>query len=141
MTREEAIKLLVNATYSDEWQGNEDLTTAHNMAIKALKQEPCDDAINRQAVLDEAFEIDTKEYGRIEVVGVDAINSLTPVTPQPKKGHWIEKDGFDGDAYYDCSECGESWTTIEGTPWQNGMHYCPNCGCAMVEPQESEDKE
>ena len=37
MTREEAIKLLVNATYSDEWQGNEDLTTAHNMAIKALE--------------------------------------------------------------------------------------------------------
>ena len=56
-------------------------------------------------------------------------------------GHWIEKDGFDGDVYYDCSECGESWTTIEGTPWQNGMAYCPNCGCRMVEPQESEDKE
>jgi hypothetical protein len=37
MTREEAIKLLVNATYSDEWQGNEDLTAAHNMAIEALE--------------------------------------------------------------------------------------------------------
>ena len=36
MTREEAIKLLVNATFSDEWQGNEDLTTAYNMAIEAL---------------------------------------------------------------------------------------------------------
>lgn len=38
MTNEEAIKLLVNATYSKEWQGNEELTTVHNMAIKALKQ-------------------------------------------------------------------------------------------------------
>ena len=37
MTRKEAIKLLVNATYSDEWQGNEDLTAAHNMAIEALE--------------------------------------------------------------------------------------------------------
>lgn len=37
MTEEEAIKLLVNATYADEWQGNEDLTTAHNMSIKALE--------------------------------------------------------------------------------------------------------
>lgn len=37
MTRGEAIKLLVNATYSDEWQGNEDLTAAHNMAIEALE--------------------------------------------------------------------------------------------------------
>lgn len=57
-----------------------------------------------------------------------------------KQGHWIEKDGFDGDVYYDCSECGESWTTIEGTPWQNGMAYCPNCGAKMFEPQKSEDK-
>lgn len=40
MTRKEAIKLLVNATYSDEWQGNEDLQTALHMAIDALKQAP-----------------------------------------------------------------------------------------------------
>lgn len=39
MTIEKAIKLLANATYSEEWQGNEDLQTAHNMAIEALKQE------------------------------------------------------------------------------------------------------
>ena len=52
MTREEAIKLLVNATYSDEWQGNEDLTTAYNMAIKALEQQPCEDTISRQAAID-----------------------------------------------------------------------------------------
>ena len=38
MTNKEAIKLLVNATYSDEWQGNEDLTTAHNMAIDSLER-------------------------------------------------------------------------------------------------------
>lgn len=48
MTREEAIELLVNATYSDEFQGNEDLTTAHNMAIKALKQEPILDKIRAE---------------------------------------------------------------------------------------------
>ena len=57
---------------------------------------------------------------------------------EPKTGHWIEKDGFDGDVYYDCSECGESWTTIEGTPWDNEWDYCPSCGARMVEPQESE---
>lgn len=39
MTREEAIKLLVNAIYSNEGQGNEDLTTARNMAIKAPEKE------------------------------------------------------------------------------------------------------
>lgn len=40
MTREEAIELLVNSTYSDEWQGNEQLTDAKLMAIDALKAEP-----------------------------------------------------------------------------------------------------
>lgn len=39
MTIQEAIELLVNATYSEEWQGNEDLQTAHNMAIEALHRE------------------------------------------------------------------------------------------------------
>lgn len=48
MTNEEAIKLLINATYSDEWQGNEDLTTAHNMAIKALEQEAVLDKIEAE---------------------------------------------------------------------------------------------
>lgn len=38
MTREEAIKLLVNATYSHEWQGNEQLTEANIMAIEALSE-------------------------------------------------------------------------------------------------------
>jgi hypothetical protein len=39
MTNEEAIKLLVNATYSDEWQGNNDLQTAMHLAISALERD------------------------------------------------------------------------------------------------------
>ena len=53
-----------------------------------------------------------------------------------KTGKWIEKDGWDGDVYYDCSVCGESWTTIEGTPWDNDMNYCPNCGAKMEGAEE-----
>lgn len=59
----------------------------------------------------------------------DVIDVLPSVTH--KSGKWIEQDGFDGDVYYDCSVCGESWTTIEGTPWDNGMSFCPNCGARM----------
>lgn len=62
--------------------------------------------------------------------------AIKALEQEPKTGHWIEKDGFDGDTYYDCSECGESWTTIEGTPWKNGMNYCPNCGCRMATGKE-----
>ena len=48
-----------------------------------------------------------------------------------KTGKWIEKTDYMGDTYYDCSACGESWMTIDGTPWQNGMNYCPHCGAKM----------
>ena len=50
-----------------------------------------------------------------------------------KTGHWIEKTDYMGDTYYDCSACDESWMTIEGTPWINGMNYCPHCGAKMEE--------
>ena len=50
---------------------------------------------------------------------------------EEKTGHWIEQDGYDGDTYYDCSECGESFCLIEGTPTDNLYNYCPNCGAEM----------
>ena len=50
-----------------------------------------------------------------------------------KHGKWIEQeDGF-GDAYYDCSCCGESFCLIDGTPTDNMYNFCPNCGARMVE--------
>ena len=48
-----------------------------------------------------------------------------------KKGKWIEQEDGCGGYYYDCSVCKESWTTIDGTPWDNGMNFCPNCGAEM----------
>ena len=78
MTREEAIKLLVNATYSDEWQGNEDLTTAYNMAIKALEQESCEDTISRQAVIDALEQAKEQYFDRRVIIGKmqDVISNL-----------------------------------------------------------------
>ena len=67
--------------------------------------------------------------------------AIKALEQQPKTGHWIEKDGFDGDTYYDCSECGESFCLIDGTPTDNLYNYCPNCGAKMVELQESEGED
>ena len=50
---------------------------------------------------------------------------------EQKHGKWIEHEDGWRDPYYDCSACGESWTTIDGTPQQNGMNFCPNCGARM----------
>lgn len=50
-----------------------------------------------------------------------------------RHGRWIETDdGWDG-IYFVCSECGCPWTLIDGDPRDNGMNYCPNCGCSMME--------
>ena len=87
--------------------------------------------ISRRAAIDAA---DIADYTGLSIEDVKKVTDehirLMP-SIQPVTGKWIEKDGYDGDTYYDCSVCGESWTTIDGTPWDNGMKYCPNCGAKM----------
>lgn len=41
-----------------------------------------------------------------------------------------EENIFDDSTWY-CSACHEPWTIIAGTPEENGMHFCPNCGAQM----------
>jgi len=47
------------------------------------------------------------------------------------KGEWKTVDGYDGDEYYECSNCGEPWFLSAGTPKDNNMNFCPNCGADM----------
>ena len=44
------------------------------------------------------------------------------------EGEWIENEH---DFYYTCSVCDFDWTIIEGTPSENNMNFCPNCGSKM----------
>ena len=140
MTKEEAIEYLEDAKIKIKIPkaavGARKTNEAIDMGIKALEQESCKDAISRQAVLDEAFEVDTKEYGRIEVVGVDAIAALSPITSKQKIGHWIFVDKAHEHAH--CSKCDYGDVDLmDGRP----HNYCPNCGIKMIEPQESEVEE
>lgn len=52
-------------------------------------------------------------------------------------GKWIEQTDYVGDTYYECSVCKEPWTTIEGTPMQNFINYCPKCGARMEEDNDN----
>ncbi len=124
MTREErekAIDLLDNLIgVIEDNQGN-DYDFALKMGIEALKQEPCEDAISREAVLD--LINSNWEYEGLEV----PVDCLPSVTPTHKKGHWIEYPHEWGDNWqyseYQCSIC------------HNRAHfdtdYCPNCGTEM----------
>ena len=119
--------------------------------LEALEEEPSEDAISRQAVL-EAVKKNTfrltfaEEQGyeghvawSAEAVYSDVIEGalleLPSVNPQPKTGHWIRKTNDYGASSYMCSECGR-WHPIYNHSL--GFDYCNGCGARMVEPQESE---
>ena len=46
-------------------------------------------------------------------------------------GKWEEESDPWGDSHYRCSVCGCEWFLEAGTPAENGMNYCPNCGARM----------
>ena len=87
-------------------------------------QEPCADAISRQAVLDYIDEMpsdltaDGRRMIRRRTLEEYISDTLPPVTPQPKTGHWI-----DAGSGQECSECGSVHDTA--------TNYCPDCGCLM----------
>ena len=76
---------------------------------------------------------------------LQAIKELPSVTPQKRKGYWINHrehcemnnlipSGLG--SYFWCSNCDRG---INASEWvRNNYNYCPNCGCCMVESQESE---
>ena len=91
-----------------------------NKAIDALEQEPCTDAVSRQAVKEQMI-----KYGFYapDMTVTEFVEELPPVTPTRPKGHWIEVD-LD---VWDCSEC------KEGSCSGNKTNFCPNCGADMRE--------
>ena len=61
-----------------------------------------------------------------EIVDSQDVEDVRPVV----RGEWQEKAVWD-DVVFVCSNCEEPWTLIEGTPEQNNMNFCPNCGADM----------
>ena len=148
MTREEAIMVLKNeqphcgkkALFPEEKKYE-----AYNVAVKALEQEPCGDAISRQAAIDiiESW-LSCDDYNNAEQHIMRATESilydLPPVTPQPKTGHWewIQYDGNPNIGNWHCSECSRIVRgAITAANPVYAYKYCPNCGAKM----ESEEEE
>lgn len=125
MTREEVIKALIKERKTALHENKQ----AFDMAIKALEQQPNEDCVSRQAVLERINDW----WGITSISGeptlCDCIRDLPPVTPTRKKGEWVDihdREEWYGDQYR-CSLCGE--VTID-----NGL-YCPNCGAKMEDEE------
>ena len=108
MTIEEAIEILdcydMDYVYSKEYSHK--FNEARNMVIKAVEQEPCDDAISRLAALKELKESaehhanDSREEALLRR-DRDIIRALPPVRPQePKTGYWIRFKEFENGYYH-----------------------------------------
>lgn len=134
MTREEAIRAL---RYERKTALHEN-KSAFDMAIKSLSAEPCEDAISRQAVINEVDNYIEKAQSTSVIDDFISfeelvVKALPPVTPKQKMGHWIkvvtETDSFGNETYrYECSECG--FFAFFGTE-----RYCPYCGAKMEESE------
>jgi hypothetical protein len=124
MTREEALQIL------DTIQTISEQVDALEMAIQALSQEPCDDAISREAVM---RLIENKPYDWSNLTErhnmLMEIRKLPSVTRQ--SGKWID-DEFGSK----CSCCGIH-THLDKFDRPMKFKYCSMCGAKM----ESEDKE
>lgn len=103
-----------------------------------------EDCISRKAVLDEFYE----HFADDDLASIDDYENYTKIVKalpsiQPKTGHWI-KYGIPrcGEQHYKCTNCDEYFNFgLYSDYYKKAFKYCPNCGCHMVEPQESEDKE
>lgn len=127
MTREEAIRILDYERPNGNCgcgASDEEIEEALTMAIKALEQEPCEDAISRQSVDQNIY--DYAESNGLSYANLkNAILDTTSVTPTRKKGKWI-KSNIGGAKV--CSVC-------QAHMGLSNFNYCPNCGAEM----ESED--
>ena len=139
MLREEAIGKWIYPAIATMWNEKK-----CKEILEALEQEPCEDAISRQAVLNEIPVLwnsnGDKDYCMESLR--DFVAELPSVIPQPKTGHWILKRTFPTKIYdeylneYKCSEC---YREIRCTESQLVNYpYC-HCGARMIVPQESEE--
>ena len=100
-----------------------------------------DDCISRREALNVVHKYFEHYLQLNDDICLDGLRSLPSVTPKEKIGHWVNvKVGklFPSNDFK-CSECGNI-LDFDGVNCGRGdANYCPNCGCHMIEPQESEE--
>jgi len=117
-------------------------------AVEEMKQEPCEDAVSRKAVINQIF-YSTDNSGDVVLGSAlrKRIARLPSVAPQePKTGHWIEGQTDNPNIHNIlCSCCFEGYPSkghANSQYTKEKFQWCPKCGARMVESQaECEDKE
>lgn len=148
MTREEREEAIAELNTFKIGAKSELGENALDIAIETLNQESCGDCISRQAVLDAIEDDNRNGWNSCFASNNDAqcfkntIRDLPSVNPQ-RTGHWIDVKDKNGNWKHKCSSCNQiydiNFRRAEANIVDN--YFCPHCGCAMFEPQESEGKD
>ena len=139
ISRKEALKMM-------DWGWKKGIYPSNKIAALPSvqpKHTECRDCISRQDAIKKVSEILKGVFVKYEDIAQKAIESLPSVTPQQKTGQWeyVQYDYNPKIGNWQCSEC--RCVVIEcGDKKSKGdiplYKYCPQCGCRIVEPQESE---
>ena len=127
MTREEAIKWILQVQQSEPWQ--ERVIEALNTAIEALKAVPQGDLISRQDAIETVGDWMVKEFGYLDINRgerlIDALEAR-PSADRPR-GRWHYSDGKPatiGQSFgVICDQC--------GTESEYCTNFCGECGADM----------
>ena len=135
MTPEEAIAYGKECLSWNKFSKDMKMYQFIEMAIKALSQEPCDDAIDRAEAMTEImmFAGNVKpDEEDIYIKVSDAVQLLRELpSVTQKSGKWID---YRDDGFVECPFCGHATNCEDDI---DELHYCFYCGAKM----ESEDKE
>lgn len=135
---------LVGDDVRGEWKAEtlldeayKEMIEALEIAIKALEQQPSEDAVSREAIRQLICRNNDK-YGYSDRMHelTEEIFALPSVQPQPKIGKWIITDKEHGRIWHcHCSNCKKDpQDCVGGTEnwWLVRLpDYCPDCGAKM----------
>lgn len=155
MTKEEAKEVFLNRGFVNGFFDGDKWRESIVVISKWLEQDPCEDCISRQAVL-EIFGY-VMDYWREHAIDVEPheikdalieqyeftakeLSKLPPVTPKPKIGHWIVNEWGN----ISCSECGCTalydkvypGESVFGQAIRVKSTFCPTCGIRMQAESE-----
>lgn len=102
----------------------------------------------RRRAVAELREASTGAYRHVDAL--DVIAGAVGVEVAGKFGHEVENetyaaladfidrptcknvaDPYDG-SHFECSRCGEKWELTCGSPADNHLNYCPDCGAEVI---------
>lgn len=100
--------------------------------VEALEQQPCEDCISRADV---KKYLSAPDANGDRVIYESDLDLLPPVTPQPKKEHWIDL----GDGEYKCPKCRSKFIFgLDIQAFTKAFPNCPRCRAKMDKAEKEE---